>query len=213
MHIHKPIEENKIREALKKFTGNITQKPPVRSAVKRVERQRDIYYINILEINKQDVLFKVGCQAGTYLRKLCDQIGRELNTGANMQQLIRTRVGPFNYKDSKTLHEIKDAYEEKKLDKIILPIESAIKHLPKIWITDSTVNSVCHGSDLAIPGISKLESGIKENDQIAILTLKDELVCLGDAKLTSEEILSKEKGIASKTKKVFMNRNIYNIKN
>jgi len=209
MHIHKPVEEKTIREVMDKFIGSLTQKPPVRSAVKRVERQRDIYYLNILEIDKQDVLFKVGCQAGTYIRKLCDQIGRKLGTGANMTQLIRTRVGPFNYKDSKTLHEIKDAFEENKLNKIILPVESAIQHLPKIWITDTTVDPVCHGSDLAIPGISKLESNINEDDTVAILTLKDELVCLGIAKLTDKKIMENEKGIAVKTKKVFMIRGTY----
>lgn len=209
MHIHKPVEKEKITETINKFIGNLKQKPPVRSAVKRVEREREIYYLKILEIDKQDVLFKVGCQAGTYIRKLCDQIGRELNTGANMSQLIRTRVGPFNLKDSKTLHEIKDAYEENKLEKVILPVESAIEHLPKIWITDTTVDPLCHGADLAIPGISKLESNIKQEDLVAVLTLKNELVCLGEASMTSEEIIKNEKGMALKTRKVFMKRGTY----
>lgn len=209
MHIHKPVEKEQIKQAFQKYIGTIDQKPPVRSAVKRVERQRKIYYLNILEIDKQDVLFKVGCQAGTYIRKLCDQIGRELQTGAHMTQLVRTRVGAFNFKDSHSLQEIKDSFEENKLEKVIQPIESAIQHLPKVWVRDSAVNTVCHGADLAIPGISKLESNIEKKDNIALLTLKNELIGFGTAKLNSEEIMKNNKGIAIKTKKVFMKRDTY----
>ena len=155
------------------------------------------------------ILFKVGCQAGTYIRKLCDQLGQELGTGAHMAQLVRTKVGPFLFKDSHSLQTITDAVKENKLDKIIQPIESAIQHLPKIWIRDSAVDTICHGADLAIPGISKLESNIDQKDQVAILTLKNELVCLGFSKMTSEEIMKNIKGIAVKTKKVFMERGTY----
>src|SRR3989344_4634623 len=78
MHLHDDISEDKIRKAAIKLIGKIIQKPPVRSAVKRVERTREVYYLEILEIDGKDVLFKVGCEAGTYIRTLCIQIGREL---------------------------------------------------------------------------------------------------------------------------------------
>ena len=216
MHLHKEIEENNIKQAINSFITTIDQLPPVRSAVKRKIRKKQIYYINIIEIkDNQEVLFKVGCEAGTYIRKLCHDIGIKLETGAHMQQLIRTRVGPFNQNTMFSLYELKDAYElykegdEKELRKIIQPIETAIKHLPKIWITDHAVDPVAHGADLAIPGITKLDSNIKEKDNVAVLTLKGELVCTGTAKLTSEEILKKDKGIAVKTQKVFIKRNTY----
>ncbi len=184
--------------------------------VKRRQRKKEIYWINILEIkDNQEVLFRVGCEAGTYIRKLCHDIGEKLNTGAHMQQLIRTRVGPFNESTMFSLYELKDAFElfkegkEQELRKIIQPIESATKHLPKVWITDYTVDSLCHGADLAIPGIAKLNSEIKEKDVVAILTLKDELVATGTAKLTSEDIMEKQKGLAVKTTKVYMKRGTY----
>ena len=139
----------------------------------------------------------------------------ELKTGAHMSQLIRTKAGPFTYKNMHSLQELKDAYIFYKqgndilLRKIILPIESALAHLPKIFVFDSTIESLCHGNSLAIQGISKLESNIKENDLVAVFSLKNELVCLGKALLTSEDIIKNEKGLALKTEKVFMKPGTY----
>ncbi len=216
MHLHTKQDENEIKQAINSFITKIEQLPPVRSAVKRRKRQREIYYIKIHEIkNNQDVLFTVGCEAGTYIRKLCHDIGLKLKTKAHMQQLIRTRVGPFNQKTMHSLYELKDAFElykegkESELKKIILPVETAIEHLPKIWVSDSTVDPLCHGTDLAIPGVIKLESNINENDTVAILTLKNELIATGTTKLNSEKIKNSEKGIAVITKKIFMKKDTY----
>ena len=212
MHLHNKIPQSKIHQAFKKQLGKIQQVPPIKSAVKRVKRTREIYYIEILEIENQEVLFKVGCEAGTYIRKLCHDIGQELKTGAHMAQLVRTKAGPFNFENSHSLYEIKDVFESKnesEIRKFLLPFEEAVKYFPKIWITDTTVNPLCHGADLAIPGISKLHDKIKKEDLVAIMSLKDELVCLGTSKMASKDILEKQKGIAVKTSKVFMDRNIY----
>jgi len=215
MHLHKPVEEKDIKKGFEEFTGKIKQLPPIRSAVKRQLREREIYYIKILEIENQEILFRIGCQAGTYIRKYISDLGKNLKTNAHMLQLVRTKAGPFNDKESYTLQEIKDAYEyykegdESNLRKIIKPIEFAIQHLPKIWVHDTTVDSLCHGTDLSIPGISKLESNIMPNDLVAVLTLKNELICMGNAALTTEEIIKNEKGKAIKTTKVFMKPDIY----
>jgi len=201
MHLHKDIEENKIHEVAKQFTARIEQLPPRRSAIKRQLRKREVYYLNVLEIEDKDVLFQVGCEAGTYIRKICHDIGLKLGTKAHMAELIRTKVGPFDTSTMFTLHDLKDAYEfykegdEKELRKIIQPIENAVKHLPKIWVPGIVAGSLCYGANLGIQGISKLESGIKQKELIAVLTLKNELVCIGNANLTSEEIMQKEKGV------------------
>ncbi|MBT3690942.1 RNA-guided pseudouridylation complex pseudouridine synthase subunit Cbf5 [Candidatus Woesearchaeota archaeon] len=214
MHLHKPVEKKEIEKVMNEFIGEITQLPPVKSSIKRQKRKRTIYYMKILEVEEQDVLFYVGTQAGTYIRKLCHDIGQKLEVGAHMAQLIRTKVGPYNEKTIHTLHELKDAYEyykegnEKELKKIILPVESAIVHLPKIWILDTTVDSLTHGADLNIPGISKLNE-FSRNELVAILTLKGELVALAESELSSEAIMKNEKGLAAVTKKVFMKFDIY----
>ncbi len=216
MHLHTKQDEDKIKDIINSFVTNIEQLPPVRSAVKRRKRQRQIYYITILEIkDQQEVLFRVGCEAGTYIRKLCHDIGLKLDTKAHMQQLIRTRVGPFNEEKLTSLLELKDAYEsykegnETQLKGILIPVEKAIQHLPKIWISDQAVDPLAHGTNLAIPGVVKLDSEIKQNDTVAVLTLKNELVGTGIAKLSSEEILNVNKGIAVDIEKVYMQPNVY----
>ncbi|MBR9683109.1 RNA-guided pseudouridylation complex pseudouridine synthase subunit Cbf5 [Candidatus Woesearchaeota archaeon] len=211
MHLHKPVDKDRLTKAVKKFIGEITQLPPVKSAVKRAKRKRKIYDFKIIEIEKQDVLFRVKCQAGTYIRKLCHDLGEDLGVGAHMAELRRTQAGPFTEKDNLvTLTDLQDAYhfykEEdnpKFLQYCLQPIENAIKYLPKCWILDSTIESLTHGRDLAIPGISKTEP-FETDENVAILTLKGELVAVGTAVLSTKNIKHKEKGLAIKVKKVFM---------
>lgn len=217
MHLHGDVPEDKIRAVMKEFEGEIIQRPPLRSAVKRRLRTRKVYYIEILEIDGKDVLFRVGVEAGTYIRSLIHHIGLALGVGAHMAELRRTRSGPFKEDETLvTLHDLIDAYHFWKEDgieeyfrKAIQPMEKAVEHLPKVWIRDSAVAAVTHGADLAVPGIVKLHKGIKPGDLVAIMTLKDELVALGKAKMTTQEMLTKTRGIAVDVEKVFMPREWY----
>ena len=217
MHIHKDVEEKKLREVCAEFTGKIMQLPPVRSSVKRQLRERTVYYFELLEINGKDVLFKVGTQAGTYIRKLVSDIGERIG-GAHMVELRRTKAGPFSESDGTmaTLQDLADAYHyytseknDKYIRKIILHVEKAVMHIPKIWITDSAVESLCHGAPLHMPGVARLESGIEKGDTIAIMTLKDEIVAYGKATENSQKILKDEKGLAAKAEAVFMKEGTY----
>lgn len=216
MHLHAEVEEYALRKVMSEFVGKIKQLPPIKSAVKRQWRFRKIYYLEILDIEKRDVLFKVGCQAGTYIRKLVHDIGEKLGCGAHMAELRRTKAGPFREDTLVTLQELTDAYHYWKADgndkyirHCIKPIEYGVTHLPKIWIFDTTVDSLCHGINLKVPGIAKVETDIQVDEQVAIMTLKEELVAIGIAKMTSKEIIQQEKGIASTTDKVFMEPSTY----
>src|SRR3989338_4118296 len=219
MHLHKEVDEKVLRETIQKnFIGKIMQMPPIKSSVKRQLRPRTIYYLDILEIDGKEVLFKVGTEAGTYIRKLCFDIGQKLKAGAHMAELIRTKAGPFDESSLFTLHELQDAHyfwkeeqNEKFIRKAIQPVENGVAHLPKSWVFDTTVESLCHGVDLKVPGISKANDNINNDDVVAIMTLKDELVALGTAKMNSEEMLG-EKGLAVKTEKVFMVPGAYQMK-
>ena len=214
MHLHKEVDETKLLSTIKQFVGEISQKPPIKSAVKRRVRQRQIYYLKVLEINSKDVLFFVGCEAGTYIRKLVHDIGKKLGVGAHMAELRRTKAGPFDETSLTTLQELADAvyyYKEgnpKLLKQIIQPLESAIAHLSKIWVLDTSVNSLCHGASLSLPGIAKYTDNIKIGKQVAVLTLKDELICLGACQLDLKGFEQK-RGVAVKDMKVFMSRNTY----
>ncbi len=211
MHIHQEVDEKNIKDTISQFLGKIRQLPPLKSAIKRVERTREIYEFEVLEIKGKDVLFRVKCQAGTYVRKLCFDIGKKLGTGAHMAELRRTQAGPFTENDSLvTLNDLQDAYHfhtqennSKFLMHCIQPIENALKHIPKCWVLDTTLQSVSHGRDVAIPGISKLEN-FRKGEAVAIMTLKEELVAIGEATMSGVEINTQPKGIAILVKKVFM---------
>ncbi|MBN1386149.1 RNA-guided pseudouridylation complex pseudouridine synthase subunit Cbf5 [Candidatus Woesearchaeota archaeon] len=214
MHLHKPVDGARLGQVLERFRGKIMQKPPVKSAVKRELRERDIYYLDVIEIKEQDVLFRVGTQAGTYIRKLVHDIGKELGTGAHMAELRRSKAGPFDESTLFTLQDLTDAFhylregDDLYIKHVIQPIEKAVSHLPKIFVLDSTVDSLCHGANLNVPGIAQLDSGIEEGDMVAVMTLKDELVALGDAQASSRQMMA-DKGRAVNVKKVFMLPGIY----
>ena len=218
MTMHKEMPEDQIYEIFDQFTGKIYQTPPVKSAVKRELRVRTIYYATINEIKGKDVLIRVGCEAGTYIRTLCHDIGEALGCGAHMAELRRTRAGPFNERngDLVNLHDLTDAYhfwvedgDESYLRNAIKPMEVAADHLPQIFIKDSAVEAICQGAKLAAGGISMLSKGIKRGDLVAIKSLKGELVASGIALASTEEIMDADSGLVVDTNKVFMQPGVY----
>lgn len=216
MHIHDDFDKNKIIFEMKNFTGKIMQLPPVKSAVKRQLRERNIYYVDVIDIDGRDVLFRIGTQAGTYIRKWVHDFGLVLKTNAHMVELRRTKAGPFTEKNLTTLPDLKDAYhyykesgDESYLRKILITPEYAVLHLKKIYVMDTTVNSLCHGAFLKVPGIVSLEKSIQKEDIIALFTLKEELILIGRAMMDADEILKSERGIAVKTEQVFMDTGTY----
>ena len=217
MRLHSQIPQNKVEKILDEFQGPIYQRPPVRSSVKRRLRTRTIYYNNFMERDERNVLFKVGCEAGTYIRKLCYDIGEALGCGAHMQELRRTRVGPFIEDESLvTLHDIsylfnqwQETKDEALLRKFVYPMEKALQLMPKINVRDSAVDALCHGAHLTAPGVLSLDSGIKIGDTVAVFTQKGEAVTIAKAFVSSEKMLKMDHGFVAKTQRVLMPRGLY----
>jgi len=217
MKLHGDITKDRVEKVLKEFEDTIYQRPPLRASVKRQLRTRRIYSIDFLEMEGRNVLFKVGCEGGTYIRKLCFDIGEVLGCGAHMQELRRTRAGPFiENEDIVTLHDVaywfmewQQQKDEKILRKFVQPMENALALVPKIYIRDSAVDAVCHGANLTAPGVLSLETGINSGSMAAVFTLKGEAVALTRAAASTEEILNMEHGIAAKTERVLMPRGTY----
>jgi len=217
MRLHREAPESRIKSLLEEFTGVIYQRPPVRASVKRRLRTRKIYYLNLLETKNKNVLFQVGCEAGTYIRKLCYNIGEALGVGAHMQELRRTRAGPFTEESNLvTLHDV--AYyhalwqqnkDEAALRRFIQPMEKVLESLPRIVIRDSAVDAICHGANLAAPGVLAIDSEIKPKDTVAVMTQKGEAVALAQALVTTEETLKLNRGLIAKTARVLMPRGVY----
>ncbi len=210
MRLHREVEEDVLRKISEDFVGKIYQRPPLKSAVKRRIRIRTVHYIEVKEIEGKNVLMKVGCEAGTYIRMICHHIGLALGVGAHLSQLRRTQAFPFNEDNLTRLQDLKDAYvfyeegDERLLRELIMPMEYALGHLPCIIVKDSAVDAICHGADLNAPGISRIEEGINIDNRVVVYTIKGEAVSIGKAKMNSEGMLRAEKGICVETEKVFM---------
>ncbi len=215
MHLHKEVPNDVLNNVITNFIGKIKQTPPVKSAVARREREREIYFFDVVEIEGKDVLFKVGCEAGTYIRKLVHDIGQKIGVGAHMTELRRTKVGNFVEKNSFSLVAVKDAYENWKggsdsdMKKILIPIELAIDHVKKIFVKDSAIASIANGAPVYPNGITQIQEGIERGETVSVLSLKNELVALGISKMTSEEMYNRKKGSAVRTDRVFIEKGIY----
>ncbi|RLE84660.1 MAG: RNA-guided pseudouridylation complex pseudouridine synthase subunit Cbf5 [Thermoprotei archaeon] len=217
MRLHGDVPEEEVRRVVEMFKGSIYQRPPLRSAVKRTLRVRRIYDIRMLEMDGRDVLLWVWCEAGTYMRKLCHDIGQILGVGAHMQELRRIRSGSLTERDhAATMQDVVDAFvfwresgDEEFIRDVILPVEYAVQHLPKVVIRDSAVDAIAHGAPLAAPGILMVDAGIKVGDTVALFTKKGELVAIGRAEMRSEHMVMARRGIAVRPNAVIMKPGVY----
>ncbi len=182
LHASPPTDlESKIAE----FEGEIYQKPPRKSAVARRLRTRTVHDIEVLEVADRQALLRMEVESGTYVRKLCHDIGLALGTGAHMGDLRRTATTPFDDTDLQTLHDLSDAlarYEESGredwLREVVKPAERALTHLPKVVIAPSAAAEVANGAPVYAPGV--IEGPEEEPDGLVVCTTPDgAAVCLG----------------------------------
>ncbi len=215
--LHSLTTKERLDDVLKQFQGEIFQKPPQRSSVVRKTRIRKIYEMELLEQKERLLLLRVLCEAGTYIRKLLYDIGEVLGPGATMIELRRSRVHQFDESQKLvTLHELSDAFshwEEKKDDskllKFIQPIEHALSEVKSVVIRDSAVDALCHGAQLAIPGVLEISPILKKGELVAIYTQKGEIVALAEAVMSDYEIKDSVKGQAFQTKRIIMAPSTY----
>ncbi len=215
--LHSLPTKEKLDDVLRQFTGEIFQKPPQRSSVLRHTRIRKIFEMELLEQKERLLLIRVLCEAGTYIRKLFYDIGEVLGPGATMVELRRSRVHQFHESNNLvTLHYLVDAFaiwEEKKDDskllKLIQPVEHALSEIKSVVIRDSTIDALCHGAQLAIPGILQVTPNLKKGDLVAIYSQKGEAVALAEATMSEYEIQDNVKGYAFQTKRIIMQPNTY----
>ena len=218
--LHQHIEKVKqVEKALMTLTGPVFQRPPLISAVKKELRVRTIYESKMLDYDeKRDMgIFWVSCEAGTYVRTMCIHIGYILGCGAHMQELRRVRSGALKEDETMvTMHDIKDAqwhYEkfnnEAYLRRVIMPLEILLVQHPRIVVKDTSVNAICYGAQLMLPGVLRYESGIEIGKEIVLITTKGEAIAIAIAAMTTSTIATCDHGIVARTKRVIMERDVY----
>ena len=216
MRIHSSVPREAVDACIREFTGEIYQRPPQRSSVRRDVRTRTIYELQVVEQEGNLFLVRCLCQAGTYVRKLVYDIGEVLGVGATMVELRRTKVGPIDEREGLVnLHEL--SYAQSRLEgggeaamrNAVRPVERYLRDMRRVVIRDSAVDAICHGARLAIPGILSLSGGLVKGDTTVILTGKGELVAIGEALMTTEEITGAQKGLAFSVRRVVMKLGTY----
>ena len=216
MRIHSSVPREDVAPIVREFTGEIYQRPPQRTSVRRDVRTRTVYSLEIIEQEGNLYLLRCLCQAGTYVRKLVYDIGEVLGVGATMVELRRTRVGPIKEENGfVTLHELNDAFyrlkegDETGVRHTVRPVETYLDEMKKVTMRDSAVDAICHGARLAIPGVLSLSEGIEKGDTVVLLTGKGELVAIGEALLGTAQVAGAKKGLAFSIKRVIMKEGTY----
>jgi H/ACA ribonucleoprotein complex subunit 4 len=209
IHLHEDVDKNKIQKVFKEFVGKVKQLPPLKSAVARREREREIYYLEILETDGKNILFKVGCEAGFYVRRLAVDVGKKLGVKSHLQELRRTKSGNFSEESAITLQNLIDAVEEERIKEVVHPMELVADSMGKVVVSDSSISNISNGSPLYIGGIVRIEDNIKKGNWVALFSLKGELIAIGKASMDSEDISKKKRGLAIKVDRVLIKKGTY----
>lgn len=215
--LHTHVNAERVRKTMGEFTGEIYQRPPQRSSVKRVTRIRTVYEFDYLEDYDRLVLMRVLCQAGTYIRKIIYDVGEVLSPGATMVELRRTRVSNLSESDGLVrLHDLADAYQrfqesgdDIKLRRLVLPIERCLEGIRAVTIRDTAVDALCHGAPLAVPGVVAVPADLRMGELVGVYSLKGEIVGLGEAAMTKEQIEESAKGVALVMRRLIMKPDTY----
>lgn len=218
MRLHEEVPKQDLLSVLKTFTGTIYQRPPKLSSVKRETRKRTIQELQLIETKRRDVLLRITCEAGTYIRKLFHDIGEVLGVGAHMVDLRRIKSGPFKENDNfvATIQDIIDAWhfysedgDELPLKSILLPPEAGILSLPRVIVEDGAIGAITYGAPIYVPGIIAVSSLLEQGDLCVALSAKGELIALFDSCLNAHAIVSQEKGQVTENMRVLMKRGVY----
>ncbi|XP_037894188.1 H/ACA ribonucleoprotein complex subunit 4 isoform X1 [Glossina fuscipes] len=218
--LHSSVESvSKVRQGLEKLRGALFQRPPLISAVKRQLRVRTVYDSKLLDYDESRNMgvFWVSCEAGSYIRTMCVHLGLILGVGGQMLELRRVRSGIQTERDNiVTMHDVLDAmylYENHKdesmLRRVIRPLEGLLINHKRIIMKDSSINAVCYGAKIMLPGVLRYEDGIEIDQEIVICTTKGEAICLAIAQMTTATMASCDHGVVAKIKRVIMERDTY----
>lgn len=162
------VNEDEIVNSFNKFKGNILQTPPMYSALKHkgkklyelaregifVERKSREVSIKDLKIlnnyNNKEILFYTRCSRGTYIRTLCDDIGKDLNIYGHMSYLIRVGVGSFKIEDAYSIDYLQELPKDEVI-KLVVPMDEALDYMDKIMIDDELYNKIINGVSIILP--------------------------------------------------------------
>ena len=182
------LEKENVEKVLKSLLGKQEQIPPIYSAIKvngkklyeyarsgqNVEiepRTIEIYNLELIKIENQEITYKVHCSKGTYIRTLCEQIAKNLETVGYMKELKRTQVGEFKIENSATIEQL-----EQENDKYFITIEKYFEKCPQIQLNTKKLQLFLNGVQLTYDLDDGIYTIYSEEKFIGIGTIKDKLL-------------------------------------
>ena len=179
MSIHGDAESETVERALSEFKGKIKQIPPVKSAVARKERIREVFEIELIEKKERDVHFRVLCEAGTYIRKIAHDAGEKIGVGAHLSNLKRTKVGPFNINHAVSPNSL-EGMSNSKLRGLLISVEDAVKKLEILSLTvkNDSVSRIMNGAPVKKEDILESSGDAEEENYITVFSEEGKLICL-----------------------------------
>lgn len=210
------LDQKQIERAMSKFTGKIKQVPPLRSRVRRVLRIRMVHEIQIQEYKPKNIKVYIRCESGTYLRKLFYDMGRLLRSNITLSSIRRLSIGNLKEEQAVTMEDFRNAAEAYKkgdtdaIRSILVPVEESIAR-KSLVVTDEAIHRLCCGSPLHLDRLCELDPGIEPEEVVVIRSLKNEIVCVAQALMSSEEMEKQTEGIAAQVTRVVMDPSTYKL--
>ena len=209
-------DSDALATAMKRLTGRVYNVPPEISAVKVQVRTRKISTFDMIERNGKDILTRIECEAGTYVRTMARDLGLMLGYKVDLKELRRENSGRFELSKCVTLQEVADAYwlwkecdKPEALLKMIHPVEKLVLDMPAAHVKDSAAAAIAHGAPLLRPGIVEVDSGVSSGKDIAIFTLKDELVGIVKLTVDSNQLPNMNSGEVARPSMVLLEQDLY----
>ncbi|OAQ54817.1 hypothetical protein HTG_04420 [Natrinema mahii] len=186
LECHAPVPAD-AKSVVAEFEGPIYQKPPRKSAVARRLRVREIYDLEVLETEERRLLLRIRCESGTYVRKLCHDLGLALGTGGHMGHLRRTATDPFDDRTLHSAHDFLDALafwveddDPEPLFDVVDPAERILEGIPSVVVAESAAHEIAQGAPVYGPGVIEADDGIEQGSLVACYTPDNAAVCLGE---------------------------------
>ena len=209
-------DESDLKKTIASMTGRIYNVPPEVSAVKVQVRTRTIHAFELLDVEGNDAIARISCDAGTYIRTMARDMGLLLNTPVTLKELRRETSGMFELTDCVTMDQLADAVwlwkecgQEEALKAIVHPIEKLLIDVPRCEVKDSAVAALAYGAPLLLPGLISIPKGLKKGTELMVSSLKEEAVGFVKLKADSNDIIAMESGEIARLSMVLIDTDVY----
>ncbi len=198
------VTETGVKETVDSLVGEISQAPPLYSAIKYKgrklyeyaragveitpeKREVSVKRMGIINMNLPDLQLRILCSKGTYIRSIANEIGEKLGCGAVLAALSRTRVGQYDLERALTLKQIEEIYQQNQISDYIIAIPEILKNLPRVLLKKDSEEKVKNGAELKKENIFSVDD-FKAQELVKVVNTKSEVLAIGKFLISSQQL-------------------------